>query len=217
VTAPTRLAIYNQALRICDERRLASLNEDRKPRYLLDQVWTAENGVVSCLEEGQWNFAMRAVQIDYDPSVTTQFGLAYGFSKPDDWVRTSAFCSDERFEVPHRLWKEEAGYWYADITPIYVRYVSSDANYGQDLSKWPSTFAQYVATYFASQIIASLTADKERIAIIEKKLIKAKRDALNKDALNDPTGIPFRGSWARSRAGGRTPWRDGGNRGSLIG
>jgi hypothetical protein len=217
LSAPTRLAIYNQALRICDERRLASLSEDRKPRYLLDQVWTDENGVASCLEEGQWNFAMRAVQIDYDTAVSPAFGLAYGFTKPSDWVRTSGVCSDERFEVPYRLYKEEAGYWYADITPLYVRYVSSDANFGGDLSNWPATFTQYVATYFASQIIFNLTADKEKIGAIHALLKKVKRDALNKDAMNDATGMPFRGSWSRSRAGGRTPWRDGGNRGSLIG
>jgi hypothetical protein len=125
----TRLQLYNQALRICGERRLASLTENREPRHLLDQVW-AEGGVDDVLEQGQWNFAMRAVQIDSDPSVDPAFGLAYGFTKPTDWIRTAGFCSDERFSTPLLEYKDEAGYWYADITPIYVRYVSNDSGFG---------------------------------------------------------------------------------------
>lgn len=214
--AQTRLGIYNQALRICGERALASLTEEREPRRLLDQVWS-EGGVMACLEEGQWNFAMRAVQIDYDPDVSPAFGLTYGFTKPEDWVRTSGFCSDEQFVVPYRGYKDEPGFWYADITPIYVRYVSNDAAFGGDMTKWPATFGQFVASFFASEIIFKLTSDKERIALVKKEMKDRKRDALNKDAMNDPTGMPFRGSWSRARSGGRTPWSDGGNRGNLIG
>lgn len=211
-----RLGIYNQALRLCGERRLASLTEARKPRYLLDQVWE-EGGVNACLEEGQWKFAMRSVQIDYDPSVSPAFGLIYGFSKPSDWIRTSAFTSDERYEVPYRLYKDEPGYWYADITPIYVRYVSNDSGFGGDLSLWPATFFNYVSSHFASEIILDLTEDKDRHVLVDKEEHRRKLDALNKDAMNEGTAMPFRGSWSRSRSGGRTPWRDGGNRGSLIG
>jgi hypothetical protein len=211
----TRLQIYNQALRICGERRLASLTEDRKPRHLLDQVW-AEGGVDKCLEQGQWNFAMRAVQIDSDPAVSPNFGLAYGFTKPSDWIRTAGFCSDERFETPFLGYKDEAGYWYADITPIYVRYVSNDSGFGGDLSMWPGTFTDFVAAYFAKEIVFDMTSDKERIVLVEKELKKSKLDALNKDAMNDPTTFPSKSSWVNAR--GRQGWRrDGGNRGSLIG
>lgn len=212
----SRLGIYNGALRVCGERRLATLNENREPRRLLDDVWTG-GGLDRCLEAGQWNFAMRSVQIDYDPAEDPQFGLAYAFTKPDDWIRTCGFCSDERFEVPYRAYKDEVGFWYADITPIYVRYVSNDAAFGGDLTKYPGTYQEFVECWFARQIIRKLTSDKEKVAEVKKELKDARRDALAKDAMNDSTQIPFRGSWTRSRSGGRTPWRDGGNRGSLIG
>jgi hypothetical protein len=210
----TRLQLYNQALRTCGERALASLTEEREPRRLLDAVW-AEGGVDNCLEQGQWNFAMRAVQIDYDTNVSPAFGLAYGFTKPSDWIRTAGVCSDERFATPLIQYKDEAGFWYADITPIYVRYVSNDSGFGGDMSKWPGTFDQFVAAFFASEIIFKLTADKERVALVERALKLRKRDALNKDAMNDPTTFPARGSWSSARGGGYR--RDGGNRGSLIG
>lgn len=215
--AATRLGIYNQALRICGERRLATLTENRAPRRLLDQVWN-ESGVDKCLEEGQWNFAMRAVQIDSDPSVSPGFGLTFGFSKPDDWIRTSAFCSDERYEVPYRGYKDEVDYWYADISPIYVRYVSNHTGFGGDLSKWPGTFEHYVAAFFASEIVLKLTSDKERVKLVKLELKERKRDALNKDAMNDPTVTPAPTSWVRSRFGRGTPGRnDGGSSSNLIG
>jgi hypothetical protein len=213
--AASQLQIYNQALRICGELRLASLTEDREPRHLLDQVW-AEGGVDDCLEQGQWNFAMRAVQVDDDPAVSPAFGLTYGFTKPTDWIRTAGVCSDERFQVPYLGYKEEAGYWYADITPLYIRYVSNDSGFGGDLSLWPGTFQQFVAAHFADEIILKLTSDKERVALVKRELRERKLDALNKDAMNDPTAFPAKGSWVNAR--GRQGWRrDGGNRGSLIG
>ena len=77
----TQLDLYNGALLQVGERFLASLTEQREPRRLLDQVWAA-NGVKTCLEEGQWPFAMRTVQVDYDPSITPTFGYARVFQKP---------------------------------------------------------------------------------------------------------------------------------------
>lgn len=213
----TRLSLYNQALRLCGERRLASLTEGREPRRLLDDVWNG--GIVDeCLEAGQWNFAMRTVQIDHDPDVDPAFGLLFAFSKPDDWIRTCAFSSDERFNSPYRDYKDEVAAWYADLDPIYVRYVSNDAAYGADLSLWPQSFAKFVAAALSADIVFKLTGDKERIALVERMLTKRKRDALNKDAMNEATQMPVRGSWVRSRFGRGTPGNnDGGSRGNLIG
>lgn len=217
ISDEAKLLIYNQALRICGERRLTSLTEARKPRYLLDQV-SNEGGVDYCLEQGQWKFAMRTVQVDSDPDVSPAFGLTYGFSKPEDWIRTSAMCSDERFVVPYRDGKEEAGYWYADISPLYVRYVSNDAAFGTNASLWPATFSDFVASHFAEEVVFDLTSDKERIKMVQAEAKRRKRDALNKDAMNDPTQMPFRGSWVRSRFGRGNPSRfDGGSNSSLIG
>lgn len=214
--ALSQLSLYNWALRICGERALAILTEPREPRYLLDAVW-AEDGVKKCLEEGQWNFAMRAVQVDYDTSVDPGFGYTRAFSKPTDWVRTAGLCEDENFRVPLIDYVDELDYWYANPDTIYVRYVSNDTSYGQDMSKWPNSFGEYVATYFASQVVTKISGDKERWDDVRRELVRKKRDALNKDAMNDPTKFPAPGSWVRSRFGGGGGRRDRGNRGSLIG
>jgi hypothetical protein len=178
-------------------------------------VWDNE-GVEACLEMGQWKFAMRSVRIDYDADVTPDYGYRRAFSKPDDWVVTSAFCSDEYFDTPLTRYVDETGYWYSDVDEIYVKYVSNDSSYGLDLSLWPATFEDYVAANFASKIIMSLTSDEnKRESVIkweEKKLGIAK----NKDAMAGPQQFPAPGSFvsSRSRSGSR---RDRGNRGQLIG
>lgn len=213
--AYSRLALYNEALRICGERKLASLTEARKPRHLLDDVWAA-GGVDDVLEEGQWNFAMRAVQLDSDPALEPQFGYSYAFTKPDDWIRTAAVSADERYSVPLERYVDEPDFWYADVTPLYVKYVSNDSLYGGDLSRWPGSFSGYAAAYFASKIVLDLTSDKERVKLVYALLKQERKNALNKDAMNQPPAQPAPTSWVRARGGGSSR-RDRGNRGSLIG
>lgn len=219
----TRLELYNAALLICGERFLSSLTEDREPRYLLDHVWD-NDGVRHCLESGQWKFAMRAVLLDYDTSIDPDFGYRRAFSKPSDWCCTSAVCTDEYFQVPLTAYVEETGYWFADIDELYVRYVSNDASFGGDLSIWPSKFADYVATYFASKIILKLSSDENKLRMIlgdnmtgnrNGLLAAARKEAKSLDAMSGPTTFPATGSWALSR-GGRSR-RDRGSRSNLIG
>lgn len=214
--AYSRLLLYNHALRICGERKLASLTEEREPRHLLDNVWN-EGGVDACLEQGQWNFAMRTIRIDYDTGIEPEFGLQRAFLKPDDWIRTAGLCTDEFFKNPLLEYVDEVDYWYADLDQLYVRYVSNDTNYGADLGRWPMSFGKYVAASFAMEIIQKLSQDKDRWQLAERLEKKRKRDALNKDAMNDATRQPAPASWVRSRGGWGNSRRDGGNRGSLIG
>lgn len=212
----TQLDLYNGALLLCGERFIASLTEEREPRRLLDQVW-ASNGVITCLEKGQWNFAMRTIQTDYDPSVSPSFGYNRAFSKPTDWVLTSGLCEDEFFRSPLTRYWDEANYWYTDLDTIYVRYVSSDPLYGLNLNKWPESFREYVEEFFASKIVLRLTNSEGEAEESEKRLKKKLLTAKSRAAMAEPTGFIARGSWglARNRFPNR---RDGGNTsGNLIG
>jgi hypothetical protein len=120
--------LYNSALTICGERTLASLTEDREPRRLLDLVWD-NDGVKTCLEGGQWKFAMRTIRIDFSTTITPDFGYKRAFEKPSDWCATSALCSDEYFSSPLTEYVDENNVWYAELDEIYVRYVSDDSAY----------------------------------------------------------------------------------------
>ena len=152
----TQLSLYNEALRICGERKLASLTENREPRRILDSVWDA-NAINYCLEQGQWKFAIRTAKLENNASMEPAFGYQYGFDKPTDLIRLTALCSDEYFNVPLTQYSEEAGYWFSDLDEIYIQYVSNDASYGNDFSLYPETYMRYVASYLASEIIDRLT------------------------------------------------------------
>lgn len=226
-----RLSVYNSALMLCGERSLGSLSEDREPRRLLDQVWSGTaggggNGVDWCLEQGQWWFAMRTVMIDKDPDFTRQFGYVNSFDKPTDWIATSALCSDEYFRMPLINYADERDAWYADITPIYVKYISNDAAYGNDLSRWPATFQDFVATYLASRIISKMAGDRtaQQGVIMgppgqpEKGLLMINMHrARSNAAMTQPTQMIAQGRWTRARQGTRGGRNDRGNPGSLIG
>ena len=210
-----KLVLYNDALLLCGERFIASLTEEREPRRLLDQVW-ASGAVDRCLEEGQWHFAMRTVELDYDTSLEPAFGYNRAFAKPDDWVLTSAVCSDEFFRSPLTRYTDEERYWYSDLDTIYVRYVSNDADYGNDLARWPKSFHDFVAAHMASRIVNKLTnSEEERARVIDQRK-KALSIAKNRAAMAEPTSFASQGSWGRAR--NRFPnRRDGGNTsGNLI-
>lgn len=211
-----QLSLYNGALLLAGERFLASLSEEREPRRLLDRVWSS-NVIRTCLEEGQWNFAMRTQQLDYDPSITPTFGYARAFAKPDDWVLTSAMSADEWFRVPLTRCVDEANYWYSDVDTIYVRFVSDDAQYGGAIADWPESFREFVEAHMASKIIGKLANDGDEV----KRILKLRNDLLekakSKSAMASPTSFPAQGSWSRSR--NRFPNRrdGGGTTGNLIG
>jgi hypothetical protein len=211
--AATQLGLYNEALRLIGERRLASLAENREPRRVLDDIWN-DGAVNYCLEQGLWNFAMRAVSIT--PSTTVPaFGYTLAFDKPNDLIRTAGVSSDEFFNTPLTAYMEEVGFWFADINPLYIRYISNAASYGNDLTRWPQTFTKFVAAYLASEAAFTLTQSeekkKETLTILGARLT----DARSKDAMAEATAFPPQGGWTKARHGSGT--RDRGKRNQLIG
>lgn len=219
----SRLQLYNDALLLCGERSLDSLTVEEKSRRLLDQIWD-NGGVDACLEEGQWEFAMRTVRIDYDPGITPEYGYNRAFDKPSDWILTSAVCSDEFFRVPVLRYVDEAGYWFSDLDLLYVRFVSNSATYGGDLSIWPKSFTEFVAAHFASLVVLNISNDDKRLKLLAnpekpehsirgRALLKAK----SRCAMASPTSILAQGLWGQARTRG-VARRDGGNTsGNLIG
>lgn len=219
----SRLSLYNDALLMAGERALATLSDAVESRNLLDTVWN-NNGVDACLEEAQWEFAMRTIQIDSDPGITPSYGYAYAFDKPTDWILTSALCSDEFFRAPLDRYVDEAGFWFADITPVYVRYVSNDSNYGGNMALWPRSFTEFVAAHFASKIILKITNDETRLKLFinpenPQKSVRGQAllNAKSRCAMAGPTAFSAMGSWSLARQRGVNR-RDGGNTsGSLTG
>jgi hypothetical protein len=212
----TQLGLYNSALRFLGETKLLSLTEDREARYALDDVW-ADNLIKYVLEQGYWYFAMRAAQFNSDPTLVPPFGMAKGFEKPSDWVRTNAICSDPFFNVPITAFSDESGFWFCDSDPIYARFVSNDPVYGGNLAIWPESFTEFAAAHMAWRISPKLTTAEEKVVGMEKARHKCLIEARSKAAMNESAVFPPQGTWTRSRIGRSAGGFDRGSRNSLIG
>jgi hypothetical protein len=196
----TKLQIFNGALLELGERNLASLSESREPRRLLDAVW--DTGALNfCLNAGQWKFATRSSMLESSPSVTPAFGYANAFEIPSDFVRTVAFCADEYFNSPITQYSSEGGFWFSDVEPIYLKYVSNDTDYGADFSLWPPNFILYVQAYLASRIAKRNNQNKSDWQDLMNLVGFRLKEAKASDAMEGPTQFPPSGSWVRSRSG----------------
>lgn len=212
----SQLSLYNGALRVLGQSKLSALTDAVENRYLLDGVWD-ENLRDDVLSHGNWNFAIRAIESEYDTSVSSpEFGFQRAFTKPTDWIRTTQLASDEYFVHPltDLEFYDEQGYWWSDLETLYVRYVSNDTSYGYDLSLWPQSFIRYVEAYFALQI-APKVLDRLGVSDLEKKTHRLLLNALSKDALNEGAKFHPPSGWASARRSG--PRGDLGSRRRLIG
>lgn len=200
-----KLTIYNAALRHLGSRKLASVDESREPRRVLDDIWgTADEFILEALEEAEWNFAIRTVEGVYSTSVEPDFGFQRAYDKPDDMRRLVSLSADARFQQPltSRDFQDEAGYWFTDLDVVYVRYVSDDEDYGLDATKWSKAFKTYVECALAWEACERITNSTSKLDRIERKRDRALKGAKAHDAMAEGTKFPPRGSWLRARSGG---------------
>lgn len=210
----TILGVWNAALREIGERNLTDTGEGVEAARVLADVYN--DVVTDCLTEGQWNFATRTVMVESDTGVTPAFGPQEVFAKPDDWLRTTALSAEEELQTPLERYLDDVDYWSADVTPIYVRYISNSADWGFNLANWPRAFTRFVELSLALRVCERLSQNQSKWDRLADQVKEAKRKALSQDAMNEaqPKYSPM-GSWNAARGGG-----NGGDRGSrsrLIG
>lgn len=209
-----RLSIYNGAMTVhLGEPPLDTLDDDVPARYALDDVWTRD-GVETCLQMGQWNYATRVVRLEFAPSITPEFGYQRAFEKPSDFVRTVAVCSDEYYKFPLREYDDKASHWWCDIDQLFVKYVSDDALYGLDFAQWPKNFTRWAESWFALQV-CNLTTFSDKYDKVEKAERKLLLRAQSTDAMEQAPKTMPTGSWSRARNSGAAS--DIGSRSRLVG
>ena len=208
----TKVGIFNGALLELGHRAMVDTGEPVEAGRDLNRHYSRV--VNDCLAAGSWNFAMETIKAVADTGVTPNFGFTEVFAKPSDWVRTFGVSQDERLSIPLLQYYDDANFWSADISPIYVRYVSNDTGLGFELTRWPAAFTRYVEMELALRVAPKVArSEAERV---ERLRDKAKRNALGQDAMNEnQPKFPPMGSWNSARGGGRGG--DRGNRGSLTG
>src|SRR6185503_13789053 len=209
-----KLSLFNGALTELGHRRVIDTGEEVESARELVVVY--DRVVEECLSVGSWNFAMETIMAEADTGVTPEFGYTEVFAKPSDWLRTISVSADERFSMPLLQYYDDMDFWSADVSPIYVRYVSDDTGMGLELSRWSPLFSRFVELELAARVCMRLT---QNASLLERTVAlrdKARRRALNQDAMDEPTKFAPPGRWTLSR-GGRMAHGDRGSRSNLTG
>jgi hypothetical protein len=211
---PTKRTVWNLALLELGHRRLSDTGEAVEPARDLAALW--DQVALECLKAGSWNFAMETIKAVADTGVTPEFGtFTEVFAKPSDWLRTTAVSLDEDFSQPLLHYYDDDVFWSAASSPIYIRYVSSDTGLGLDLNRWPPGFSRYVELELADRLCMKLTQNQKLKEEIGKARDKARRTALNHDAMDEANPkFPPPGTWTMARGGGS---RERGSRSNLTG
>ena len=159
--ATTQLVLYNIALYAVGERNVASTDEDREPKRLLDEIWTrGANGAVGyALEQGQWLFASRTQALTASTSVTPSFGFSFAFGKPTDMTRLTNISTSADFGTDLFYYRFESTSIYSNSSLIWVEYTSNSTVYGNNLSLWPETFTMWMGHWLATQMAPRLKND----------------------------------------------------------
>lgn len=194
-----RLTIYREAARLLGDQRIASLTEDNSTRKAFDDAWRPT--VDWLLARGLWNFALRTVELSQDDDVEPLFGRTYAFAKPDDWVRTGRVSNDGTFRTPFNDFDDETNYWYADIDPFYVQYVSDDDAWGWNVGEWRQPFAKAVAARLAFDCGLPVSGDKSNRNDMETLAEKRLREAKTLDAVDERVQQTAPGRLVQSRGG----------------
>lgn len=200
----TKLSLYRGALRILRQPKVDTVTDDVLARYELDDEY--DKCMEYMLEAGLWNFAMRTIALPADPDVDPSFGYQYAFEKPDDWVRTARASNNPQFYplFVDDEYVDETDYWSASCDPFYVSYVSNDASYGLDLTRWPASFERAFEHELAVRVapnITTLSADERKDYILLAK--RALSIAQSKDAMNQAPTRRNPGRLIRARRGNR--------------
>lgn len=200
----TKILLYNQAALHLGESRYSSLTEARESRYNLDTVYASV--LQQMLEAGFWKFATRSVLITQDESIVPEFGYVMAHDKPDDWVKTYQVSDNEFFRPPLEDWIEEANLLFANVTPIYLRYVSnSTTGFGLDLSRWTARFERAVAFELAYRICPKTTGSTDSLKeTLKKDAESALLSALSFEAMREPPKRAEPGRWVGSRGNSNT-------------
>jgi hypothetical protein len=167
------------------QRPIDSLTDDDKVRYILDAVYNS--ALAFALEQGSWNFAQRTVAVESSNDIEPSFGFSHVFEKPDDWLNSVALSATGSFWPPlgRNEYVDEGTNIHANCDPLYLSYISSDTEYGGDLSLWTATFERYFEFELAERAGPHLTTmSDDDIDRLEKKKLRALVNAKAKDAKN---------------------------------
>jgi len=154
--AVTKLSLYNAALLLVGERRLATDTDDVPNRYELDTAYADPDAAAYCLELTKPKFALLTAQLS-NPVVPANHSLSSEYTFPIDYVSFhSVFADNSLDQQIQRYIIEDRTIACSNPINIWLRYVTSS----RDLTSWTPAFANVVSAYLAKQIAPRVAPQK---------------------------------------------------------
>lgn len=194
----TKGAVINDVLLACDQPPATGPNDT--------SLWVKRvslrypSAVKRMLEIHPWNFATTRSLLQ--ALTETPIGRTYAYNKPGDCLRilTVNTTGDAR-DKSNVTYEDEGGRILANISPCYLRYVSS--SWLTKEGAWPQVFADAVALGVAADSYGVFGKSEQKKALLTSRYEKALRTAKSWDAQQMPFERQPVGDWVRSRSGSR--------------
>lgn len=196
-----KLQVWKQALtHLGKDNSAFTLASAVEARYALEAAWA---GVVEeAFNEGDWNFAKVSAALVISNTETAAIGWNFVFEYPDDYLRTIAVSNTADFRQAFYDYIDQGGFLHANQNVMYLRFISGERMADDKVSTWPTMFWRYVAMKLAYETCEKLTSGATKQEDLERRKLKALRQAKSVDARNENNKLEEPGSWLRARRGG---------------
>lgn len=158
-----------------------------------------DDNLLFCLSQGNWNFAMKQVQMGPEQAIFPNFGYNFCFKKPEDWNHTFQLAANEGFDPLLRTYTDQNGYWFSYSPLMYVRYISNDPGYGLNEAMFTPAYIQYVEARLAWLCAGRLKQKEDLLERLTKLVMRVRAEATSTDSQDLPVGKPPYGTWTLSR------------------
>lgn len=191
---PTKLTVFNDALRMLGQPMLASdLQEGEDGRYLRAAWQTA---VELAHEKTAWDFARTRWQCAR-LATTPVHTYDYYYAIPADCLRLLTVSDSGEPGTALLTYAVDQGKIATSATTVYITYVSDSSEAA--VGRWSQSFAHYVATELALSCAPKLNSSA--VDTISKERKKALSDAIGLDAAQGPPVKRQHGAWSRAARG----------------
>ncbi len=183
--------ICNLALDELGEAAITALDEGSPVANLCARNYAPARDQV--LRSHPWNFAVARRRLAR-LSAAPDFGFAYAYQRPTDWLRTISVHAGEggTDAVAYRM---EGDRFLSDAADLYLRYIARIEDPNQYDPLFVDALAMRIAARLAKAITQS-TGEKERIEAVYRDALRKARTV---DGVEDFAEQPPDGSWVAVR------------------
>ncbi len=199
----TKLQLYKRACILMEQTPISALTDAVESRRRLDDHY--DDALAWLMEQGFWRCGMRTVEITQNEAVSPAFAFEFAHDMPSDFVKKYVISASEFLDPPldeqsaGNAYLIEGGYLWANVTPVYMRYLSNDSSYGLDLTRWTEGMANAVAHELAARAAPFVTGSKELANELHDDALALAGRAGTFDAMQQTTQATREGRWTKNR------------------